>query len=331
MDRFIIRKILDSPIVGSFLSLMGFKRLWAEYRIYSAKKRFLAEAKKEYEKGSTLGSFEDYKQAVEKHLVSYNEYAHQYEFYKLSEDERGEFVSRRMMDYFYRRYIPFEVNSIFRVKPKFLTIFNKFIHRQWLFVPDTSFEKFKQLVVNYDCIVKPCDESLGKGIFKVYKGKTDCKELYDYCVKNRLLVEECVDSCEELKALHPESLNTIRVVTVSNKDKAVVFGSILRMGVGNSIVDNAHFGGVFAQINIKEGIIESDGVDVDGHTYTHHPDSGIKLKVSGWDVAINSNGGIEFIEGNASPDFDLMQSPLKVGVKKRLFSLIKEYSGVCIK
>ena len=53
--------------------------------------------------------------------------------------------------------------------------------------------------------------------------------------------------------------------------------------------------------------------------------------VSGWDVIINEDGQLEFIEGNVQPDFDVMQSPLKIGVKKRLYALIKEYRGVRMK
>ena len=50
--------------------------------------------------------------------------------------------------------------------------------------------------------------------------------------------------------------------------------------------------------------------------------------ITGWDVAVNKDGKVEFVEGNYGPDFDVMQSPLQIGVKNRLFSLIKEYSGV---
>ena len=50
--------------------------------------------------------------------------------------------------------------------------------------------------------------------------------------------------------------------------------------------------------------------------------------ITGWDVAVNKDGKVEFVEGNYGPDFDVIQSPLQIGVKNRLFSLIKEYSGV---
>ncbi len=164
-----------------------------------------------------------------------------------------------------------------------------------------------------------------------------------------MLIEECVDSCNLLKAFHPQSLNTIRVVTVSGKKKACVFGSFFRMGRGNNVVDNAHAGGIFAQININDGTIESDGIDTNGNRFDCHPDTGIRIRgfqipqwnvivktcceaalevgnpITGWDVAINSKGDIVLIEGNYGPDFDVMQSPLKIGVKKEICKIIKDY------
>ena len=170
-----------------------------------------------------------------------------------------------------------------------------------------------------------------------------------------MCIEECIESCKELKDFHPESLNTIRIVTVSNKKKAEVFGSFFRMGVGNSVVDNAHAGGIFAQINIHTGIIESDGINTNGERFLYHPDSKLKIEgftipkwdlicntccqaavltgnvFTGWDVVINSQGKVEFIEGNDISDVDVLQLPLHIGIKKRLFALIKEYSGIEMK
>ena len=50
--------------------------------------------------------------------------------------------------------------------------------------------------------------------------------------------------------------------------------------------------------------------------------------ITGWDVAINSHGDVVFVEGNYGPDFDVMQSPLKRGVKKRITAKVKEYFDI---
>jgi len=346
--------IAYSPMVDKIISSLGVVKIWADLHVYSSKKKLLASAKKAFEEETSVGTFEDYKKALEKHWVSYSEYANMYEFYKKTEEERDEYVSRLKMAYFYWRYTPGVAKAVFRNKTRFLKTFEKYVYRKWIYAPDTSFEDFTKFISKYDCIVKPCDGKLGKGIFKVYKDDKhlDIKKLYHLCVKERKLVEQCIEAHEELKAFHPQSLNTLRVVTVSNKKKAEVFGSLLKMGVGDKVVDNAHAGGLIAQINIKTGEIESEGTNTNGESFTYHPDTKIKIKgykipnwnlicktcceaaqlignpITGWDVAINSSGNIELVEGNYGPDFDGMQSPLQIGVKKSIYAMIKEYCGI---
>ena len=350
-------KITYTPLGDKFYAIIGLQKYMAYRLVKSLKKRLLNEAKKEFEKGPTKGSFDDYKNALEKHWVSFSEYSSQYEFYKLTEAERDSYISRLKMKYLYTRYFTRVAIPVFFDKIRFLKTFDKFVRRKWIYAPETNIESFAQLLSNYDCIVKPTKGSLGQGIFKIKKNSDSekIKELFNLCVTNKLLVEQCIESCEELKQFHPQSLNTLRVVTIANNSKAQVIGSFFRMGIGDSVIDNAHAGGVFAQIDIKNGVIESDGIDVNGNKYIIHPDSGIKLKgfkipkwnaivdtcceaarqtrnpITGWDVVINSEGKVEFIEGNCNPDFDVMQSPLKIGIKKDIYSLIKDYCGIELK
>lgn len=352
-----IAQFAYSPLGNQFILLVGGAKVYAELKVWLSKKKYLAEAKIEFEKGSKFGDLDDYRQVLNRWWFSYNEYVNQYELYNKSENDRDKFVSRLKMAYYHWRYSSGTAKGIFRNKNRFLTTYYKYIHRKWLYAPESSYEEFVQLTSNYDCVVKPCDGKLGRGIFKLYKddNHNDYQKLYASCVKDKMLVEQCIESCEDLKAFHPQSLNTIRVVTIANREKSEVFGSFLRMGRGNSVVDNAHAGGIFAQINIQDGTIESDGIDTNGYRYVYHPDSNIKLKgfkipkwenvvatccevakmagntIMGWDVAINNQGEIEFVEANYGPDFDVMQSPLKVGVKEKIFSKIKEYSGVEMK
>ena len=349
--------IAYSPFGNKVATLVGAQKMYADFHARAMRKSFLADAKKEYEKETALGSFDDYKQALKKHWVSYREYANQYEFYKKSEEEREEYISRLKMAYFYWRYAPGAAKSVFRNKTRFLKAFSKYIHRKWLYAPEASFEDFVQLVSNYDCITKPCDGKLGKGIFKIYKADNhkDDRKLFESCVKDKMLVEQCVEACEELKAFHPQSLNTLRMVTIANKEKACVFSGVFRTGVGDSVVDNTHQGGVSVQVNVENGIIETDGANTSGERFVSHPDSGIVFKgfqipkwnkivetcceaakltenpITGWDVVLNNHGEVEFIEANYGPDMDMMQTRYNAGAKKKLYGLIKEYCGVELK
>lgn len=318
--------------------------------MWSLRKQLLIEATQKFrEEKPEFGSFKDYQDALNKHLVSYSEYMYQYEFWRLNEAQRSEFISRAQVRGFYYD-IPWNIKNIFWNKSEFLLKFSPYIHRQWLCAQKCSYEVFKSFIIEHECVIKPLDNCCGFGIAPISAlQKKDSRVFYDYCCANNLLIEERIQQCDELASFHPASINSIRVVTVRKGDTPIVFGAFLRMGCHNSFVDNAHAGGLFAQINIDSGIIESDGISVNGSLHTFHPDSLIRIKgfkipqwdkikavcikaadvikenpITGWDVVINRQGIIEFIEGNHGPDFDVMQSPLKMGVKKRLLSCINK-------
>ena len=125
-----VSNIVYSPMVNKLFTNVGGRRLYAEFRVRQLKKKLLAEAKTEFAKGKSLGSFDDYKQALKKHWVSYKEYTEMYEFYKKTEDERNEYVSLLKMIYFYKRYNNGFILPILRDKQRFLKIYSKYIHRK---------------------------------------------------------------------------------------------------------------------------------------------------------------------------------------------------------
>ena len=104
VDSFYSR-IACTPNLDRVLYLLGIKGLWARFRVLHAKKMHLSIAKKLFEKGAGMGSFEDYKRALQKHWVSYDEYA-QYDFPHKTEQERDEFVGRLKLLYVFRKYVP---------------------------------------------------------------------------------------------------------------------------------------------------------------------------------------------------------------------------------
>ena len=349
-----LKDILKQTSVFSISAKMV--RPYEIFRWFSERRIFLKEAKTHFQNDKTLpGSYRDYKKAFWKHRVTYSEYMDRYEYWKLDEKQRDEFISRSEMQCVYRKLGDVNVMKVFYNKIEFLTHFHQFIHRKWIIVKDSSLEDFKKMVEATDCIAKPIEGTAGQGIFKICAQNVDnWEELYKKCVEKNILLEECIQSNEELKAFHPNSLNTIRVVTVSNGDRFVVFGALFRMGAHGSVVDNTHAGGVFAPINVETGVIDIEAVDSINNHYKCHPDTqkqivGFKIpywdeiietckkasktipniRFAGWDVCVTKDGFIELIEGNHAPDFDGgMQAPLKVGVKKRIQQSIIDVLGV---
>lgn len=43
--------------------------------------------------------------------------------------------------------------------------------------------------------------------------------------------------------------------------------------------------------------------------------------IVGWDICIDSNNNIEIIEGNHMLDVDVLQSPLKIGIRTKVKTL----------
>ncbi len=199
------------------------------------------------------------------------------------------------------------------------------------------------------------DGSLGQGIFKVAAADLENPEKRDEIIARiyagKSLVEEAIQGCDELQAYHPQSLNTLRVVTVSDGKSPRVFGSFFCMGRGESVVDNAHAGGVFAHIDIEKGVIDTDAFNTDGETFSHHPDTGLPIKgaripkwdlitktcmeahrqcdnfIVGWDVTVNASGEVDFIEGNHAPDMDVMQGTTKRGIRREFEEAFRAFTS----
>lgn len=289
------------------------------------------------------GNIDDYKKALNRHLVSYSEYMYQYEFWRLNDEERHKFISRLEMRLLYQRIFPWRMYKLFWNKALFLKYFSAFVHRKWIVASEVSLKEFENFVCSMECIAKPIEGSIGTGVFKIHKEIEDIPSLYNRCVKENLLIEECVANEDAIAKFHPNSLNTIRLTTVSGG----ILGSFIRFGRHGSVIDNAHAGGIFAQINPGNGIIESEGIDTYGHRFLAHPDTDVpilnfriprwneivltcmeahklipEVPIVGWDVCVDSKNNIEIIEGNHLPDVDVLQSPLKIGIRAKVQSML---------
>lgn len=182
---------------------------------------------------------------------------------------------------------------------------------------------------------KLVDGECGKGVFKldyqndkffVDGAEQTVDEVYQKLTSGRYLAQEVIQQHSQMESLHPQSVNSMRIVTVkSMKDGVIrVWPSILRMGTGKSVVDNTSQGGVYAGIDFSTGKMKKWGFYKPqfGLKTDKHPDSGIvfcdfeipflkeaqeqaiyfhsmlpSMQSVGWDIAIGENGPV-FIEGN---------------------------------
>lgn len=103
------------------------------------------------------------------------------------------------------------------------------------------------------------------------------------------IIEELIVQGKSLSAIHPESINTVRLVTFKTNNEIDVYGAALRMGKDYSSVDNAGSGGIFASINIDYGFVTSLAIDYKLNEYPRHPNTNIPIPGFGlpdWDEAI---------------------------------------------
>ncbi len=308
----------------------------------------------------TGASLDDYLAAVHKHYITLKEYLTIYKYYLLGEQERAEIVTvNESMLLYYRLKFAFPKNykqDFFINKENFLSFAssNGLIRRKWLFAPNSDSQSIEALLRHYDCIYKPNNLEHGDGIIKIHH---DNEQEIQFALRNAIeqcaVIEECIENCDEIKAFHPSSLNTIRVVTLAHEGKAVIATALLRVGAGGHVVDNLGSGGIRANIDIETGVIDSDGMYTDGSRTTHHPDSGLPIKgfhvpqwndvkqlclrvakmvnqsiVVGWDIAITQNGGIEIIEANSLPDsISCKQLMTGKGEKSHVKELVYQVTG----
>lgn len=187
---------------------------------------------------------------------------------------------------------------------------------------------------NHDLFCKIIEGECAIGLmhFRVVRGRIMYKDkeitiqdLRGMTKGNSYLLQEKVCQHPEMAAMHMNSINTIRLITVrSLKDGEIhVWPSHLRTGRGDSEVDNTAAGGVGIGVNYQKDGLNDVGVIKKEHRYvTEHPDSHIKfsefkipflkeavkqakyfhtmlpdLHSIGWDVCITEQGPL-FIEGN---------------------------------
>lgn len=323
-------------------------QFWIEYRIKcNEQKRFIANAKANMGKAilplhDTSKILYSYVKDMKRYMVDFDEWNNMYDFKNLTCEEKSTYISRSNAQKLYRKIIKPEWRDLFNNKEKFLIEFSRYIHRFYYKVTDDSkYENISDIISKYSVIVKPINGSLGNGIYKITPSYTNLEKdiIISRILKEKPLIEECISGCEELQLFHPNSLNTIRIVTINNGVSNSVLGAFFRMGRGGNIIDNAHAGGIFAPIDIKSGKIDAPGMDTFGNRYEHHPDSkktiiGFQIPyweqimklcieahdkcpnfIVGWDVVINKNNDIEFIEANHAPDKDVMQGPRRIGIR----------------
>lgn len=97
---------------------------------------------------------------------------------------------------------------------------------------------------------------------------------------NNFLIEELIKNSPEIKRLHPDSLNTFRIITYMLENNINVAPISMRIGQGRNVVDNAHAGGIFINVNLVDDFGELDEFAFTEFMdkFSNHPTTNISFK-----------------------------------------------------
>lgn len=263
-----------------------------------------------------------------------------FKFWEIDEAEQKTYFTQKDSNKISAKYDTNELHRDILLNKELSCIhFSDFLRRPWCINRNISFEEFKERFANEKKIVyKPLDGNGGLGICVFAIDDDTVKEVYEKIMGySRGVVEGFVVQHADISRLTPNSVNTVRVVSVSEdvtgseERKTDVAYVAMRIGSGKSCVDNFTDGGMVVGVDLEKGEIVTDGVTIDGTVFTHHPETNTKFRgfkipyfketlemvqeagktisgYVGWDIAITETGPV-LIEANIMPGNRILQMP----------------------
>jgi hypothetical protein len=241
-----------------------------------------------------------------------------------------------MKDNFEKYLSQFGINVVKTLAYNHKAIFVKNGKLELIGSPEDFFYFINNLPVERSMFIKKKEDSFGgKNIFKITPGqlKEDrelLNKIYSEVIKAGYIYQNQIIQHEELNKLNPNSINCVRIVTYTNKDKIPrILGITQKTSLSEAYVDNVSFGGGFIPLDMQNGILYNKiytGFEKNkGEVYYKHPVTGFKPKgfripyfreakelalyaaksvpqiiLVGWDIAITPDGPL-IIEGNIRP------------------------------
>lgn len=191
-----------------------------------------------------------------------------------------------------------------------------------------SFNQAKSLLEpESSFVIKPAIHS-GEGVdIFFYERKHHLDIDFESLMKSygsNFIVQEVAAQHKVLASIHPESLNTIRVITFLFQGQVHISSSILRMGMAGSRMDNISTGGLACPVH-PDGSLGSEAMNQQSQWVISHPGGTVfkeikipsyqrvlaaiqrahqnipYFRIIGWDFSIDEVGDPVFIEYNGAP------------------------------
>ena len=265
---------------------------------------------------------------------------------------RASFVSDKLRYYYCDILNEQSILSLMTDKYACYQKYQKFFKRDVLgCYSEADKEKFLTFTNKHECFIfKPLEEHSGHGIRICSSKDTDIYVFFQKMIsKGAFVVEELINQGKETAVMHPQSVNTLRVVTFVLKDKVNIIGVTWRIGVGGAIMDNAGSGGIYASIDPEHGFVQTDAINYKGVHFNIHPDTNVQIigyqlpkwdealslihnmatnfkgtTLISWDIAYSDKGWL-MIEANDNGDWSIIQSNKRTGMKEELYSYMDKF------
>ena len=271
-----------------------------------------------------------------------------YEFYGKSSRERLSFVSAAFRENM-RRHLNPEPQILMR-KADFLHYFEPYINRDWLDCSTCDENEFRAFIERQSSFFCKAEKGFGaEGLSKLSPSSEELPSLFEKCKNSKSLLEEPIVQHEALSIFNPDTVNSIRVVTIADaNDQIIIPSAAMRFGRKGCFADNYHQGGLCVKVDPVEGRIKGDAIDRTGDHYQAHPDSGVQFdgavipfwdkicdevkkaalsciekdRFIGWDVTLNEDEEVDFIEANSRAGFAILQTPDMTGLKAEYVEIL---------
>lgn len=285
------------------------------------------------QKGDRAALKKAIKRDMARHLITPDEYF-LYDFAAKTEAEKDEFVGDMERTVLCARlYNSNPAGMLFMDKMKTYEVFRGFFKREVVQIESESdFEAYQDFCSRHaEYMVKPVATSRGKGIRKEPAPATEedaRAALAEILGSGRCVLEEVIDQDPRIAQLHPQSVNTIRYATYYDEGEVSTLACFIKIGRGESVIDNGGAGGFLAAIDEETGIIITPGKTEFGEVIEVHPDTGVPIvgfeipawdelkelvaelptvlpeqKYVGWDLALSETKGWVLVEGNSGGQF----------------------------
>lgn len=309
------------------------------HKMYSMMK--VKKASRNKKKKNTLNNVltSEQKKEIKKYFKEYKNV--NYIFHNFYTEKTGKFYVNYLPDDFYFCYIDMYYNNWniasvldnkcfynrFLPDVKQPDVFAYRINNIWYdekMTPISLNEILEKMQKEKELFIKEAYDSAGGHGVTYIKIDDNANNKFYECINKidvDIVIQKALKQSKTLAKINESSVNTIRILSMLNKDGTVkIYSSILRMGINGSKVDNASSGGITCGIN-ADGTLKKVAYKVNGEKYFKHPTSGIEFgniripkfkemeelveknhpllpmsRLISWDLTLNENDEIVLIE-----------------------------------